>query len=179
MEKIFFNSWESLFRTFLIGIFAYAGLILMLRISGSRALSQLNAFDFIVTVALGSTLATILLNKNIPLSDGLLAFAMLIGLQWIIGSLSVRFKSIRRLTKTEPTLLFYQGRMLSASLQKHRIHEEEILQIIRAKGLSNQHEVDAIILETNGQFSVIQKLKSENQSTTMKNVTGYTNNQSG
>jgi uncharacterized membrane protein YcaP (DUF421 family) len=58
MEKIFFNVWESIVRTLVIGVLAYAILILQLRISGKRTLSKMNAFDFIVTIALGSTLAT-------------------------------------------------------------------------------------------------------------------------
>ncbi|RZJ88157.1 MAG: DUF421 domain-containing protein, partial [Hymenobacter sp.] len=82
MEKIFFTSWESLVRTLVISLLAYVGLIVMLRISGKRTLSKMNAFDLIVTVALGSTLATVLLSKSVALADGLLAFALLIGLQF-------------------------------------------------------------------------------------------------
>lgn len=84
MTKIFFDNWESLYRTFFITIMAYFALIFLLRISGKRSLSKMNAFDFIITVALGSTLATVLLNKSVALADGVLAFALLIGLQYII-----------------------------------------------------------------------------------------------
>ena len=57
-ENIFFDNWESIGRTFSVGLLAYFSLIAMLRISGKRTLSQMKEFDFIVTVALGSTLAT-------------------------------------------------------------------------------------------------------------------------
>ena len=69
MEQIFFTSWTSIFRTLIIGVLAYVGLILMLRVSGKRTLSKMNAFDLIVTVALGSTLATVLLTKSVALAD--------------------------------------------------------------------------------------------------------------
>lgn len=172
MDKIFFHSWDSLERTFLIGIFAYVGLVLMLRITGNRTLSQINAFDFIVTVALGSTLATVILNKNVALADGFLALALLIALQLAVSSLSVRFSGFRRLVKTEPFLLFFRGKFLPDSLKAHRITEDEILQIARVQGISSLDEVDAVVLESNGQFSVLTRSKTNN-TLTLKNVVGF------
>lgn len=46
---------------------------------------MMNAYDLVVTVALGSTLASALLTKDVALADGALAFALLIGLQFIWG----------------------------------------------------------------------------------------------
>ncbi|WP_407939580.1 hypothetical protein [Methylophaga nitratireducenticrescens] len=57
---------------------------MLLRISGRRILSKMNAFDMVVTVALGSTLATILLNRDVALAEGALAFALLIGMQYLV-----------------------------------------------------------------------------------------------
>jgi uncharacterized membrane protein YcaP (DUF421 family) len=62
---MFFDSWDGLLRVVVVGILAYTGLVLLLRISGKRTLSKMNAFDFVVTVALGSTLATILLSSDV------------------------------------------------------------------------------------------------------------------
>jgi uncharacterized membrane protein YcaP (DUF421 family) len=73
--------------------------------------------------------------------------------------------------KTEPFLLFYHGNFLQDSLRKHRITEDEILQIIRSNGNSNLQDVDAVVLETNGKFSVIKKSKSEGKSS-LNNVVG-------
>lgn len=171
MEKIFFDCWESVLRTIVIGVAAYAGLIFMLRAVGSRTLSQLNAFDFIVTVALGSTLATVILSKDVALVDGILALALLIGLQLLISKLSTRLKAIRNIVKTEPFLLVYKGNFLMDALHEHRITTDEILQVIRSKGLASMDEVDAIVLETNGNFSVIKKINGHENST-LENVVG-------
>ena len=84
MSQIFFDNWETLFRTLIIGVLAYASLVMLLRISGRRTLSKMNAFDMVVTVALGSTLATILLNRDVALAEGVLAFALLIGMQYLV-----------------------------------------------------------------------------------------------
>ena len=115
---MWFNSWTSLVRTIIIGILAYAGLLLLLRISEKRTLSKMNAFDLIVTVALGSSLATVLLSKSVDLASGLLAFAILIGLQWTVAWASVRFPPFSHVVKSEPRLLVYHGRI--ALLHKQR-----------------------------------------------------------
>ncbi len=87
---MFFGSWYSLLRILVVGVLAYVALIVLLRVTGKRTLSKMNAFDLVVTVALGSTLATVLLSKDVALADGVVAFALLIGLQFIITWLSVR-----------------------------------------------------------------------------------------
>lgn len=169
MDKIFFDSWESLLRTAVIGVVSYISLILMLRIAGSRTLSQLNAFDLIVTVALGSTLSTIILNKDITLSDGLLALAMLILLQFAVSKISLGRKSIRKVIKTEPRVLLFKGRYIREALEDCRISKEEVVQMIRSEGIGTLDDVDAVVLESNGRFSVIKKIRKEGRSA-MKNV---------
>jgi uncharacterized membrane protein YcaP (DUF421 family) len=69
---MFFSGWESLFRTLVVGVLAYVALVAFLRLSGNRTLSKMNAFDLVVTVSLGSTLATVLLTRDIALADGAL-----------------------------------------------------------------------------------------------------------
>ena len=78
---MFFDDWFGLLRVMVVGVAAYAALVALLRASGKRTLAKLNAFDFVVTVALGSTLATVLLSKDVALAEGLRAFALLTGLQ--------------------------------------------------------------------------------------------------
>lgn len=90
MEQAFFSSWTSITRVLLVGVAAYAGLLLLLRVSGKRTLTRMNAFDLVVTVALGSTLATVLLTKSVALADGLVASTLLIFLQYGLTWLSVR-----------------------------------------------------------------------------------------
>ena len=115
----------------------------------------MNAFDLVVTVALGSTLATIVLSKDVALLEGIAAFALLIVLQFAVSWLSVRSQRVRQLVKSDPTLLFYRGQMLEAALRAQRVTEEEVRAAIRAQGKSQLAEVEAVILETDGSFSVL------------------------
>lgn len=157
MNKFIFDSWESILRTLMITIMAYALLIFLLRSSGKRTLSKMNAFDLIITIALGSTLATVMLNKNVALADGALGFFLLIFLQYFITFISVRYKTISDLIKSTPTLLVYKGQMLKEFMRKERIDEDEIYAVIRENGLSALSQAEAVVLETDGSLSVIKQ----------------------
>lgn len=175
-ESIFFNNWAGVGRTLVVGVLAYAALVLLLRISGKRTLSKMNAFDFVVTVALGSTLATVLLSKDVPLAEGVLAFLVLVGLQYVLAwssSRSGKFgERFLKLVKSEPALLLYRGCFLESALRQERVAEVEVLAALRNEGIADVQEVEAVVLETDGTFSVIKKADAETAGS-LGNVSGY------
>jgi uncharacterized membrane protein YcaP (DUF421 family) len=71
--RVVFDTWAGLAQVAVVGVLAYAGLLLLLRISGKRTLAKMNAFDLVVSVALGSTLATTLLSRDVAVAEGVLA----------------------------------------------------------------------------------------------------------
>lgn len=153
---MFFESWYGLLRVLVVGTIAYAALVLLLRVSGKRTLAKLNAFDLIVTVALGSTLATVLLSKSVALVEGLAAFALLAGLQYLVAWLSVRSTRFSGLVKSEPTLLVHHGRFLESAMRAQRVTRAEVRTALRSAGGADPEQVAAVVLETNGSLSVIQ-----------------------
>jgi uncharacterized membrane protein YcaP (DUF421 family) len=155
MADMFFDNGQALLRTLIVGVLAYIGLILLLRMSGRRTLSKMNAFDLVVTVALGSTFASILLSKNVSLAQGILALALLIGLQYLVTWTSVRVSWVRRLVTGEPALLLYRGQFLSDAMRTARVTEEEIHAAIRSSGSGAVDTIEAVVLETDGTFSVV------------------------
>ena len=152
---MFFDSWQDVGRVIAVGTFAYIALVFLVRAFGKRTLAKMNAFDFIVTVAFGSILASTILSSDTSLAEGVVAFALLALLQYVIAWLSVRFQSVQRIVKAEPTLLLYQGKLLSDALQSQRVAAEEVRAAARQQGFAQLEELEAVILETNGEFSVI------------------------
>ena len=169
---MFFDTWQGLGRIVVVGVLAYAALVIFLRFSGKRTLSKMNAFDLIVTVALGSTLATILLSKDVALAESLLALLLLIALQFTVAWLSVRFPAIQHLVKSEPTLLFHQGQMLQSALRSQRVTPEEVRAAIRSQGIGQMSEVEAVILETDGSFSIL-RATAQPATTALNDVNNY------
>ncbi|MEV5634076.1 DUF421 domain-containing protein [Micromonospora tulbaghiae] len=150
--------WKNpadLLRLLVVALLVYPVLVVILRVSGKRTLSKLNAFDFVVTVALGSTLATILLSRDVSLVEGILALVLLVGLQYGAALLVVRWPSSQRLLKARPTLLLRDGRLRYESMRSVRVAESEIRQAARSQGAGDLGELAAVVLETDGSLSVI------------------------
>lgn len=171
MELVFFDGWGSLLRTLIVGLLAYVTLVLFLRLSGNRTLSKMNAFDLIVTVALGSTLATVLLSKDVALMDGAIALALLISLQFVITWTSVRYRWVRRLVTGEPLMLLYRGEFLIAPLRQARVTQDEVRSAIRSSGIGDVASVEAVVLETDGSLSVV-RCQSDSGKTSLEDVRG-------
>jgi len=151
--NMLFQNWEGIVRTILVGVLAYLTLVLFLRISGKRTLAKLNAFDLVVTVALGSTLSAILLNESIALAEGATGLALLIAMQWLVAFFSVRSKGFAKIVRSEPTLLARNGQFCDAALQKERITRDEALSALRASGGRGIEDVESLILESDGTIS--------------------------
>lgn len=152
---MWFDSWGEIARVLLVGAAAYTTLVVVLRLTGKRTLGQLNAFDFVVTVSLGSTLATILLSTDVSWSEGATALALLAALQWVVALVSARWPRVRGVFTAEPSLLLLDGHIRPEALRAHRLAESELRQAIRMQGVGDLAHVKAVVLETNGKLSVI------------------------
>ncbi|OHV78025.1 DUF421 domain-containing protein [Ensifer sp. LCM 4579] len=154
-ETLFFSGWSGILRTLIVGTMAYAALVLFLRISGKRTLAKLNAFDLVVTVALGSTLSAILLQESIALAEGATALALLIGLQYLVTFVSVRSSMAANIVRSEPTLLAREGAFCHRAMKRERITEDELLSAVRSGGHRDLHDVEAVVLESDGSLSIL------------------------
>jgi uncharacterized membrane protein YcaP (DUF421 family) len=155
--NFFFDGWEPVLRVVVVGSLSYIFLLIFVRISGKRTLSKMSAFDFIVTITLGSAFGRILTARNVALVECLAAFLTLILLQWLVSTLRVHFKKFEHLVDAEPALLYFNGRYNTQNMQKERITESEILAKVREEGLASLDEVEAVILESAGTLAVILK----------------------
>ena len=150
-----FENMNPFLEVIITGIIAYVSIIAFLRFSGKRTLAKWNSFDFVVTIALGSVLASTLLSNKDQFGKGLVGFALLVLFQYVITWISVRSSIIQKLIKAEPSLLVYRGEMKRDVMKRERIAEGEILAALRTNGVSAIEDADAVVLETDGSFSVI------------------------
>ncbi|MEL7068824.1 MAG: YetF domain-containing protein [Cyanobacteria bacterium J06581_3] len=175
ISKSLFSDWANIAHTLVAGTLTYVGIIVWLRVSGKRTLSKWNSFDFVVTIAFGSILASVLLTKSTTFVQSMVGVGLLVALQFIITWLSVRSSVVQTLIKAEPHLLLFKGELRQATLKAQRVAEGEVLAAIRLSGYGSIESVDAVILETNGNFSVIENLDLSNASA-MQDVKGFRQN---
>jgi uncharacterized membrane protein YcaP (DUF421 family) len=170
--SVFFRGWEPVWRTVVVGLLAYAALVLLLRLSGKRAIAKMNIFDFVVVVALGSTFATVVVDPSIDLATGLAALVLLVAVQYAVSWTTAHSKRVERWVNGYPELLFYRGDFMRAVMKQHRVTEEEVRSAIRMAGHGRLDDVYAVVLETDGVFSVV-RMESSMRHDVMDDVAGY------
>jgi len=157
----FWEDWEGIGRVCANAICAYLLMIVFLRVAGKRTLTQMNAFDFIVTIALGSMLSTTILDRTLPLLEGLVGFLTLIFMQFALTWLSVRFPLVNRLVKATPSVLVENGVIKQEQIKHERITEDEICSVLREGHWDALKDVRSVTLETNGRLTVVYQKESK------------------
>jgi uncharacterized membrane protein YcaP (DUF421 family) len=156
MKDLLFKDWESIWHVAVCAIIAYFVLFFFIRISGKRTLAKLTAFDFVVTVTLGSTLSSMILAK-VTLAEGAVALIIIILLQYLLAWSAKESKVLEKAINSSPTLVFYQGKFLQDAMDKEVLTREEIFAEIRKYRLLDVDDVEAVVMELNGELTVIKK----------------------
>ncbi len=152
---MWFDSWSDLWRVVAVGAAAYAVLVVALRLSGKRTLAKLNAFDLVVTVALGSTLATVLLNSDVSWAEGAVAFGVLVVLQLAVSWTTTRAGRGRAIVTAAPTTVLRDGVVDEQAMRAQRLTRAELRQAVRGAGVGGFDRLARVVLETDGTLSVI------------------------
>jgi uncharacterized membrane protein YcaP (DUF421 family) len=161
---MWFDSWSDVVRVLAVGAAAYATLVVLLRFSGKRTLAKLNAFDLVVSVAFGSTLATILLSSDVSWAEGATALALLAALQFVVAWTTTRLPGGRSVVTARPTLLLEDGRVIDEAMREQRLTLDELRQAVRASGSGDLSRVAAVVLESDGSLSVVPAEQAGNRS---------------
>lgn len=154
MEKWFKFSSDGFFAIILTAIGIYIALVILTRISGKRSFSKMSSFDFAMTVAIGSVLATVILSKSVSLQHGITALTIIYTLQLSVAALR-RFKPVRRLMDNKPTLLMQNGKIIEGSLKKCKVTESDLKAKLREANVIQLSEVKAVVFESTGDISVL------------------------
>ena len=154
---LFFESWAELFRIAVSALLVYVFIVAGIRLMGKRSTAQMNNFDWIVTVALGSIVGSAIILKDVVLAEVFLAMGLLLGFQYAITKAAVRWDAVSKSVRAVPTLLFYQGTFHWEAMAKERVTRSEIEGAARESGYRDLSEVGAVILESSAKLSVLGK----------------------
>lgn len=152
---MFFDGWHSIREIVLTAAVVYVAVLASLRLVGEQALAKMSAYDLIVTIALGSLVAAIPLSPDVTITDGLAAVLTFLLLQEATRWLLKRWRPARRILKEQPKLVLWDGRLLDERMDKAWITEDEMRAAIRRAGRGDVADMQAVILENDGEWSVI------------------------
>jgi len=157
MDMVFFDNIDKLGRIVLTTVMVYVLIVLVTKISGKRSTSQLNNFDWIVTVMIGSLGASTILLKDIPFVEGVSSILVLYLLQFLVtkyASISPQFSSF---ILSEPRIVFYQGQFLPDAMRAERLTRQEIECAMRSEGMNSFDDIEAIVFESDAKLTIIPK----------------------
>ncbi|MBN9644609.1 DUF421 domain-containing protein [Corynebacterium mendelii] len=154
---MWYSGLDPLIRIVLVGSASYVTLLIMLRISGARSLAKFNAFDFAVTVAVGSMLASAVTSTDLAYVSGVVAIAMMLVLQYVVAKVIRTNHTARNLVTATPIVLVKDGRLIEEGLKRSRLGKADVNQAARQAGHGSFESIGAMILETDGTMSTIAK----------------------
>lgn len=154
MENLFKISWESVAVIFITATGIYLSVIVLTRISGKRSFSKMSSFDFAMTVAVGSIIATTILSSSVNLIEGIFGLIVVYLLQISIA-IGRRNQFVEHLVDNTPLLLMDGQKILYPNLKKARVSESDLRSKLREANVIQLSQVKAVVFETTGDISVL------------------------
>lgn len=160
-QSWFTIEWQQLAGIALSAVGLYIILILFTRLMGLRSFSKLSSYDFAMTVAMGSILASTVLSKSSSLLQGTVAIGILFLIQGFISVIRRRFKPVKALIDNQAIIVMAQGQYIEDNLQKAHLSHSDVQEVLRKNGIKSKKQVFAVIMETTGDMSVIKNDDNE------------------
>jgi len=160
MEKWFTSNYYELIAICLSTLGIYVAVILFTRIFGKRSLSKMSSFDFAMTVAVGSLIATTALSASVSLIDGIVGVFMIYFFQ-LAAAFFRRYKPFRKAIDNSPLLLMTGSKIIESNLSKARLTEGDLRSKLREANVMDLSEVRAVVFETTGDIVVLHSANPE------------------
>ena len=150
--EIFQNSYVHII---LISVAVYLFIILAIRLFGKKEMAQLSVYDLVFILLISNAVQNAMVGPDSTLLGGLVAATSLFLVNYIIKQLQFRLPIFGRAIQGEALMLVFQGEILFSHLEKARITEDELMEVIREHGVASVSEVDLAVLEVDGNISVL------------------------
>lgn len=154
MDKYFGTTLGPLFAIMLTSLGIYVAVILFTRLAGKRSFSKLSSFDFAMTVAIGSIIASTVLSASVSLLQGTVGLASVYVLQ-ISAAYLRRIPPFGDIMDNKPFLLMDGPNILEDNLRKARVTEGDLRSKLREANVLQLSQVRAVVFETTGDVSVL------------------------
>lgn len=173
MENWIYATLPILGKVLITLIVIFSVIILITRISGLRTFAKMSSFDFASTIAIGSILASVVLNTDQSILKGSLALGGIIAFQSLFSFVVRKSKSVQKIVTNTPVALMYDGKILFDNLNKANVGEGDLIAKLREANVIDFDEVLAVVLESTGDMSVLHSSeKSQLQTKLLKGVEG-------
>lgn len=133
----------------------YAFMLIAIRLTGKKELSQLNTTDVVLILLISNAVQNAMVGNNTSLPGGLVAAAVLFALNYVLKKLMFRNERFRKLISEKPEILIHNGNLDFATLAKLDISNEELQEAMREHGVEKYKDVKLAMFEADGNISII------------------------
>ena len=155
MENWVFASAPILVKVILSVLVIFTIIIVITRISGLRTFAKMSSFDFASTIAIGSILASVVMNNGQSLLKGAIALGGIVAFQSFFALMVRRSSAFKKACTNDPVLLMNEGKILYDNLKKTNVGEDDLIAKLREANVIDFSEVLAVVLESTGDMSVL------------------------
>lgn len=149
----FASSWSEAGAVVASTVAIFVVVILLTRIVGLRSFSKMSSFDFAVTVAIGSLIASVAAT-SISLTDGVVALVAIVAFQRVLA-MARRRTAVETVVDNRPILLMAGEQMITEHMGDSRITPSDLRAKLREANVTEWSQVRAVVLETTGDVSVL------------------------
>jgi uncharacterized membrane protein YcaP (DUF421 family) len=142
---------------FLSALGIYVALLICVRLVGLRSFSKMSSFDFAITVAIGSLVATVLVSKDPPVLQGAMAVASLFIIQFVVSQIRSHTSWMTKIVDNQALLLMVGEEVLEDNLHGAGMNHNDLRYKLRQAGITHPDQVLAVVMETTGDISVLEK----------------------
>lgn|SRR5512143_1254826 len=147
--------WEFVFRAVVVYFFVLA----VLRVTGKRQVGQLAPFDLVLLLILANTVQNSMNAGDNSLVGGLISAASIVSLNYFIGFLAFKSKTVEAMIEGRPQILIHNGELFDDVLKREKLSRHELMAALRGAGCDNINDVHVAVLENNGRISVTPREK--------------------
>ena len=135
-------------------IILYLAIILALRLMGKRQMGELQPTEFVITLLIAEVAAVPMQSNEIPMAYGLISIAVLVSLEVILSTVSLKFPALNELISGRPSIVVENGKICQREMERQRFTVSDLCEELRLQKVSRLADVSYAVLETNGRLSV-------------------------
>ena len=156
LSKLLSTTWETTLIIVITSIGIYLSIIVLTRLVGKRSFSKMSSFDFAMTIAIGSVIASTILPKKVNFTEGAIGLTTIYLLQLLVAHLR-EHPFIQNWTDNKPLLLMDGSNINYSNLKKAKVTESDLKAKLREANVTHLNQVKAVIFESTGDVSVLHK----------------------
>ena len=144
----------EIIQVILTSLLSVAVLFIIAKIMGHKQIAQLDFFDYISGITIGSVAAELATELESPWKP-LIAMVVYGGISFILSLVTNKMPRMRKYINGTPTIIMNNGKLYRKNLKKAKLDLSEFMMMCRELGYFNLNDIQTAIFEHNGKLTVL------------------------